>query len=73
MQPYEGNKTHEECVECSSMFILSNATMSALCRECAYWLYGKQPCQHRFHDGSCIECGWDGSTSKYIDSLKDAE
>lgn len=67
------DKPTGECEECGSQIIRSTATMSGLCRECAHWLYGKSACDHDFLKGACRICGWDGSTSEYITSIKNGE
>ena len=47
--------------------------MSALCPECAHWLYGYPPCEHVFEASDagkrCTRCGWDGSQSAYVRKL----
>lgn len=59
-----------ECDECKSQFIHSTVTMTGVCRECAHWLYGYDRCDHEFRDGCCFECGWDGSISEFVETLK---
>ena len=44
--------------------------MTALCAECAHWIYGYPRCDHDIVEGSCSRCGWDGSTSDYVEQLK---
>ncbi|MDE6664701.1 MAG: hypothetical protein K2K14_00710 [Ruminococcus sp.] len=56
------------CDECGSLFIKS--AMKGLCTECANILYDYPVCGHTFRDGRCIKCGYDGSTNKYLQSLK---
>lgn len=56
------------CNECGSPFIKSY--MKGLCMECANILYSYPACEHIFSDGKCIKCGYDGSTSKYLEFLK---
>lgn len=66
------NKEKEKvviCDECGSEYLGSTSQMTMLCPECAHILYGYQNCDHKFKDGKCIFCFWDGSRSKYIDSL----
>ena len=58
------------CVECGSRFQRTTTTMTELCPECAYWLYGKPRCSHLMDDGPCKNCGWDGSVSPYTDAIK---
>jgi hypothetical protein len=58
------------CDECSSAFLVERSSMSALCSECAHWLYGHPTCQHVFKDGRCTHCHWDGSVSPYVRRLQ---
>ncbi|WP_202908770.1 hypothetical protein [Roseimaritima ulvae] len=58
------------CDECGSRFTSSNATMSSLCPECSHYLYNKPNCAHSFCDGRCRRCGWDGSVSDYVATIK---
>lgn len=44
--------------------------MEALCAECAHWLYGYPACPHDMANGRCRKCGWDGTVSDYVASLK---
>lgn len=54
------------CSECESEYFLGKSEMSGLCMNCAHHLYGYDNCKHDFVDGRCINCHWDGSTSKYL-------
>lgn len=47
-----------------------SSNMMALCPECAHYLYGYPNCCHRFENGRCVYCHWNGSESAYIKSLK---
>jgi len=58
------------CDECGSAFASSDATMSALCPECSHYLYDKPNCAHSFRDGRCRRCGWDGSVSEHVATIK---
>lgn len=58
------------CDECGSVFRASSSRMAALCPECSHWLYGYDNCRHRFVDGRCQACLWDGSVSACVRSLK---
>ncbi len=58
------------CDECGSSFFAGSSRMDALCPECAHWLYGYPPCEHTFADGRCTKCHWDGSVSRYVQTLK---
>ena len=59
------------CEECGSRFLASASKMDRLCPECASVLYGYENCSHVFQNGRCVHCLWDGSRSKYIQSLID--
>ncbi|KAA1257469.1 hypothetical protein LF1_53180 [Rubripirellula obstinata] len=61
---------HPNCDECGSPFFSSLITMSALCPECSHYLYGKPNCAHSFCGGRCRRCGWDGSVSEHVASIK---
>jgi predicted RNA-binding Zn-ribbon protein involved in translation (DUF1610 family) len=58
------------CDECGSPFYASASLMAGLCPECAHYLYGTPPCEHRMVAGRCETCGWDGSVSPFIAALK---
>ena len=57
------------CDECGSKYYESKSNMVALCPECAHILYGYENCNHKFINGRCVFCFWDGSRSEYIESL----
>ena len=54
------------CDECGSLFFKGSSQMMGLCPECAHVLYGYPNCPHRFLNGRCVNCYWDGSKSEYI-------
>lgn len=54
------------CDEFGSRFTSSDATMPALCPECAHYLHDKPNCAHSFRNGRCRQCGWDGSVSDCV-------
>ncbi|HEY9827332.1 MAG TPA: hypothetical protein V6D19_17980 [Stenomitos sp.] len=58
------------CDECGSQFRAQTSSMRSLCPECAHILYGYPNCRHEFTAGCCKFCGWDGSTSEYLQRLK---
>jgi predicted RNA-binding Zn-ribbon protein involved in translation (DUF1610 family) len=58
------------CDECSSPFFVSASHMAGLCPECAHHLYGKPPCDHQMVAGRCQTCGWNGSVSPFVASVK---
>jgi len=61
------------CDECGSLFFMDSSQMMGLCPECAHILYGYPNCTHRFQNGRCVNCYWDGSKSDYIRHLKKME
>ena len=61
------------CDECGSEYLKSKSMMKALCPECSHILYGYENCNHKFKDGRCLFCFWDGSRSKFIKSLIDSD
>jgi len=54
------------CDECGSEYYQDTSKMSNLCPECSSILYGYDNCVHKFEDGRCVKCFWDGSISDYI-------
>ncbi|MBL8814419.1 MAG: hypothetical protein JNL58_00200 [Planctomyces sp.] len=68
--PYIDPEEPGTCDECGSTFIRTPLAMSGLCRECAYWIYGKTRCNHSIQGGACTQCGWDGSVSEYVLHIK---
>ena len=58
------------CDECGSTFTPSKSAYVGLCPECAHWIYGSPACNHEFLNNKCSHCGWDGSVSKYVESIK---
>jgi predicted RNA-binding Zn-ribbon protein involved in translation (DUF1610 family) len=58
------------CDECGSDYFADSSKMASLCPECAHWLYGYENCAHIFAEGRCTRCGWDGSPSNFVQSLK---
>jgi len=59
------------CDECGSEFLKTKSKSMTLCPECSHIIYGYENCRHKFKDGRCILCFWDGSRSNYIKSLID--
>ncbi|CDX59040.1 conserved hypothetical protein [Mesorhizobium plurifarium] len=57
------------CDECERTYFAEASAMASLCPECAHYLYGYVNCDHRFEDGRCLACGWDGSRSEFIARL----
>jgi hypothetical protein len=58
------------CSECEGSFEQSSSKMVKLCPECAHYIYGYKNCVHEFSNNRCLKCKWDGSTSKFFESLK---
>ncbi len=58
------------CDECGSNFFAPASNMDGLCPECEHWMYGYHNCDHSIVGVSCEKCGWDGSVSDYVRSLK---
>ncbi len=56
------------CVECESNYFKGSSEMMSLCPNCAHKLYGYDNCDHIFEQGICIECGWNGKNSHYLNS-----
>jgi predicted RNA-binding Zn-ribbon protein involved in translation (DUF1610 family) len=65
------NTPGKNCDECASPFLGETSRMESLCPECAHWLYGTPNCEHQIVAGTCARCGWNGSVSDYVKSLKD--
>ena len=57
------------CDECGSLFFKESSQMETLCPECAHILYSYKNCDHKFQDGRCIYCYWDGTKSEYVKKL----
>lgn len=53
------------CGECGSEYYKNTSKMANLCPECSNFLYGYDNCTHRFENGRCVKCCWDGSVSEY--------
>ncbi|TWT91791.1 hypothetical protein Pla108_42010 [Botrimarina colliarenosi] len=58
------------CDECGSEYRAETSSMDQLCPECAHRLYSYPNCEHDFVDGRCRTCGWDGSESDYLKSMR---
>ena len=58
------------CDECNSEYYSDTSQMTNLCPECSHFLYGYKNCKHEFRNGRCIKCLWNGSSSDYIQKLK---
>lgn len=60
------NREKNICVECESEYYKDSSKMGSLCPDCAYQLYEYPNCNHKFENGNCIKCGWNGQTSEYL-------
>lgn len=58
------------CEECGSPFFAPASRMDGLCPECSHHTYGYPNCEHDFSENTCSKCGWDGSVSAFVKSLK---
>lgn len=63
-------RLNRQCEECGSSYWAASRSMVSLCPECAHQLYGYPACTHRMVAGRCQTCGWDGSVSDYVASIK---
>ncbi len=70
MKKYTEHSNLNFCDECGSSYYKESSEMLSLCPECSHYLYDYELCKHKFNDGRCIKCYWDGSTTEYIESLK---
>jgi predicted RNA-binding Zn-ribbon protein involved in translation (DUF1610 family) len=60
----------KECNECESLYYSDTSKMMALCPDCSSQLYGYKNCNHQFENDRCVNCYWNGKSSKYIIALK---
>lgn len=60
------NKTIKICDECESQYFAERSKMNNLCPECSHWLYGYENCPHKFENGRCIYCYWNGNSSLFL-------
>lgn len=68
-QPIIKNKL-KICDECNSEYKAEISKMMNLCPECSHWLYEYENCPHKFENGKCIYCYWNGSQSAFIKEIK---
>ncbi|MBN6709660.1 hypothetical protein JFL47_11575 [Haemophilus haemoglobinophilus] len=54
------------CDECGSEYFAESSKMSDLCPDCSHYLYGYENCNHKFENGRCIYCYWNGFSSDFI-------
>ncbi|QHI36606.1 hypothetical protein IMCC3317_19690 [Kordia antarctica] len=64
------NKEINTCNTCGSEFYTKTSKMKNICPECAHQIYNRHRCFHKFEDGRCIKCYWNGKTSAYALKLK---
>ncbi len=57
------------CDECKSEYYKDSSDMELLCPNCSSILYNYPNCSHKFENGRCIMCFWDGSVSLYLERL----
>lgn len=55
------NRKIKDCDECGSKYFADTSKMTALCPECSHMLYGYENCEHRFENGRCVTCYWNGN------------
>lgn len=60
----------KSCEECKSDYFSKSSEMLHLCPECSHILYGYENCNHVFQNNRCINCYWNGNTTKYLEKLK---
>ena len=60
------NKEKIICTECESKYFKDSSEMINLCPDCAYKLYDYPNCEHKFKNGNCLKCGWNGQTSEFL-------
>jgi len=65
-----GHRPTKRCDECGSDYFGAASSMAQLCPECSHWLYAIPGCCHKFTDGRCSNCGWDGSVSEYVRGIQ---
>ena len=54
------------CDECESEYFAASSKMIKLCPDCSHFLYDFENCNHIFENDRCINCHWNGKSSKYI-------
>ncbi len=62
-------RTINICDECNSKYYKDTSIMNNLCPNCSFYLYGYKNCNHKFKNGKCIKCLWNGNTSLYIEKI----
>jgi|TARA_B110000902_G_scaffold184368_1_gene208714 predicted RNA-binding Zn-ribbon protein involved in translation (DUF1610 family) len=59
------------CDECESEYFAASSKMMKLCPDCSHFLYDYENCNHIFENDRCVNCHWNGKSSKYILSKKE--
>lgn len=59
-------KEINSCIECKSEYYATTSKMKELCPECAHQLYDHSRCFHKFENGRCTKCYWNGNTSEHL-------
>ncbi|WBX78142.1 hypothetical protein PG911_07755 [Tenacibaculum ovolyticum] len=54
------------CDECNSEYYNDSSKVIRLCPECSFRLYNYDNCKHKFENGRCIICYWNGNISNYL-------
>ncbi|CAL2087313.1 conserved hypothetical protein [Tenacibaculum sp. 190524A05c] len=62
----DSNLNISKCTECLSEYYSKTSEMKGLCPNCSHEIYGYKNCEHKFEDGRCIKCFWNGNLSEYI-------
>ncbi|WP_064972220.1 hypothetical protein [Kordia jejudonensis] len=65
------DKKINNCIECKSEYFTDASKMNEFCPDCAHKLYDYPRCFHKFENGRCIKCYWNGKTSEYIHEKKE--
>ncbi len=65
------NREIKICSECESEYFKESSEMTDLCPDCAHQLYNYSNCKHKFENGNCSKCGWNGKTSEYLKNRKE--
>jgi len=69
MDKKKDKKLLTTCDECNSEYYSKTSKMATLCPECSHIIYGYDNCDHKFENGRCLKCFWDGSRSDYVKGL----
>ena len=64
------NRIIKNCSECESDYFQNSSKMPGLCPDCSNKLYNHKNCEHKFENGRCIKCYWNGKTSEFLTKKK---